>query len=199
MPVQFPPLASLPFDRFLIIFYHNGVYIVIIIFGIFVLLLGLWSISNIIAILGGSPPIHTSRTTCKEILKKSGISDKDILVDLGSGSGNMVVVATKEFGCQATGYELSPYPFLMSVFKTALTKRARVHYASLHEAKLSKATVIYIYLLPKMLERLESKLKKETLKGTKIITRGFPLTGFKPTKVLTLGKEKTKVFYYRKH
>lgn len=172
-------------------------YIVITLFIIFIFVLGLWSISNIIAILGGSPPIHTSRTTCHEILQQIKINNKDVLVDLGSGSGNMVISAAKDFGCRAVGYELSPYPFILSVFKTALSKRARVHYASLYEAKLSDATIIYIYLLPKMLERLEKKLKTETTKGTKIITRGFPLRIFKPIKVLTLGKEKTKVYFYK--
>lgn len=173
-------------------------YIVIIIGLIFILLLGLWSVSNIIAILGGSPPIHTSRKTCREILSRARVNSRDIVVDLGSGSGNMVACAARDFKCRAVGYELSPYPFLVSIFKTAFSKRARVHYASLYEANLKDSTVVYIYLLPKMISRLEEKLIKETRKGTSIIARGFPLKKIKPKQVLTLGKEKTKVYFYKR-
>jgi hypothetical protein len=172
--------------------------LILFIFSLFVLGLALWGISNIFAILGGSPPVHTSPALSKEILKNVPLTPKSVLLDLGSGTGNLLVVAVKDYKARAIGYELSPLPYLISRWRTLLLhNRIRIHYASVFEADLGQATDIFIYLLPKMLLSLLPKIKKEARVGTKIITRGFPLPGWQPTKKLIVGKEKTKIFIYQ--
>ena len=172
--------------------------IFIIIFALVTCILALWGISNLIAILGGSPPVHTSDEICEEILNVSGISNKDTLVDLGSGSGNMVVCASKKFKAKAIGYEISPYPYLTSKFRTMfMGSKTRINFASVFEAKLSEATIIYIYLLPKMLMSIFPKIKNEAKPGTIVITRGFPLPSWQPIKRVSVGTPKTKIFIYK--
>ena len=172
--------------------------LVIFIFGLFVCGLALWGVSNIIAILGGSPPVHTSLELSKKILKNISLTPKSTLLDLGSGTGNLLVTAAKTHKAQAVGYELSPFPYLISQGRTILLRnRVKVYYASVFEADLNQATDIFIYLLPKMLRLLFPKIKKEAQIGTKIITRGFPLPDWQPTKKLTVGRQKTKIFIYQ--
>lgn len=172
--------------------------IFIIIFAILTLILALWGISNLIAIMGGSPPVHTPDETCMEILKASGISSKDTLIDLGSGSGNMIVCASKMYRAKAIGYEISPYPYLASKFKTIFIRsKTRINFASVFEAKLSEASYIYIYLLPKMLMSIFPKIKHEAKPGTIVITRGFPLPSWQPIKRVQVGNPKTKIFIYK--
>jgi ribosomal protein L11 methylase PrmA len=170
----------------------------IIIFIVFVFFVALWAFSNLIAIVGGSPPVHTPRTLCKEILHHAGVGKKDTLIDLGSGSGNMLVSAVKDYGATAIGYEISPSPYLLSKIKTALMgQKARINYASVFEAKLSDATVVFVYLLPKILKTLETKIKEECKPGTLIISRGFPLAGLKPVRTFMASSVKTKIFLYK--
>lgn len=172
--------------------------IFIIIFAILTLVLALWGISNLIAIMGGSPPVHTPDETCLEILKASGISSKDTLIDLGSGSGNMIVCASKKFKAKAIGYEISPFPYLTSKFRTIfMGSKTRINFASVFEAKLSEASIIYIYLLPKMLMSIFPKIKHEAKPGTTVITRGFPLPSWQPIKRVQVGNPKTKIFIYK--
>ena len=172
--------------------------ILYIAFGILLLGLALWAVSNIIAVLGGSPPVHTSLATSREILSKIPLNAKSTLLDLGSGTGNLLIVAHRKYGARVVGYELSPYPYLISRLRTLFSHGAvKLHYASVFEANLGHATDIFIYLLPKMLLALMPKIKKEARGGTKIITRGFPLPEWQPIKKLTVGREKTKIFIYQ--
>ena len=167
-------------------------------FGVLLLGLALWAVSNIIAVLGGSPPVHTSLATSREILSKIPLNAKSTLLDLGSGTGNLLIIARRKYGARAVGYELSPYPFLVSRLRTLFSHgTVKLYYASVFEADLSKATDIFIYLLPKMLLALLPKIKKEARVGTKIITRSFPLPEWQPIKKLTVGREKTKIFIYQ--
>ncbi|HOE74813.1 MAG TPA: hypothetical protein PLC05_01210 [bacterium] len=169
-----------------------------IIFIIFIFFLALWATSNVIAIIGGSPPVDTSRALCAEILRKAGLSKKDVLLDLGSGSGNTLIATVKDIGATAIGYEISPFPYLLSRVRTILIRqKVRIHYASLFEADLSGATVVFIYLLPKILRTVGVKLQQECDPGTLIISRGFPLTNLILLRTFTAGHNKTKIFLYK--
>jgi len=169
-----------------------------ILFIILVVLLALWGVSNLIAVAGGSPPVHTSLRTCYDILKLAKATDKDTVLDLGSGNGNMMVCATRYFHAKAIGYEISPFFFLQSKLRAIPNNsKIRIHFASIFEANLSDATIIFIYLLPKMLLTVFSKIQKEARPGTIIVTRGFPLPNWHPIKRLIVGREKTKIFIYK--
>ena len=181
------------------LYYHNLVgSFLFIIFGLLVLGLALWAVSNIIAILGGSPPVHTGLATSHEIIKSIALTPKSTLMDLGSGTGNLLIAARKQYNTNTVGYELSPFPYLVSRLRTLFSHgKVKIHYASVFEADLGQATHIFIYLLPKMLLTLLPKIKKEARVGTKIITRGFPLPDWQPIKKLTVGREKTNIFIYQ--
>jgi len=136
--------------------------------------------------------------TSYEILKKTGLKPDDTIIDLGSGTGNIIICAVRYFHSKAIGYEISPYPYLISKIRSIfLGSSIRLHFASIYEARISDASVIYLYLLPKMLLSVFPKIKKEAKPGTKVITRGFPLPSWQPIKRITVGREKTKIFIYQ--
>jgi len=161
----------------------------------------LWGISTLIAIGGGSPLVNTPQPTARAILRALPLTPKDTLTDLGSGYGNVLVAAVKNFGARAVGYEISPFAFLVSRMRTLpFYKRIKLHYASAFEADLSQTTVIFLYASPKMIQNLFAKISRETKKGTKIITRNVPLPQWQPIKKLTLETKKEgniKIFVYQ--
>jgi len=174
--------------------------IVYILFAILIIALSLWAISNFIAVAGGSPAVNTPLPLAKEILSLAKISKKDIVYDLGCGSGNFLVSAAEDFGAKAIGYEISPYWFILTKLRSYRYHRHfKVNFASMYEANINEATIIVIYLLPKTLISLFNKLKNETRPGTIIVSRGFPLPGWQPIKKMTVGKVKTRVFIYQVH
>src|SRR5260370_12084605 len=54
------------------------------------------------------PYVPTPAKVVDAMLDLAGINAADVLVDLGSGDGRIVVTAAKRFGISATGVEIDP-------------------------------------------------------------------------------------------
>lgn len=153
--------------------------IILIIIGLTILL---WQISNIISVFFGCPYVKTNRDTIRKALKLVEIKKGDIFYDLGCGNGDVVIEASK-LGAQCIGYEISPYYYILSkiriwiylFFAGAKNKYISIEFKNIQDVDLRKADVVYCYLLPKFLEKLSSKLKKELKPSARIISIGFPI------------------------
>lgn len=103
-------------------------------------------------------------------------------VDLGSGDGRIVIAFAKK-GVVMTGYELDPSLIVQS--RQALQERsltsATIEAKDFWEADLSLYSIITIYPMPDVMDILETKLKKETKKGTRILTNYYQLPTWKLT------------------
>lgn len=123
-------------------------------------------------------------------LKLAKIKKGEIFYDLGCGNGEVLIEAAK-LGAKAVGFEISPYYYLwarvrIAFFKTLIlyTKPRssgkmyiEIKFRNIFDVGLSKADVIYCYLLPKFLEKLSAKFQKELETGNRLISMGFPIKG----------------------
>lgn len=123
----------------------------------------------------GPPFVPTPLSIIKELIQIANISKKDVVIDLGSGDGRMLIYAARE-GAIAKGWEINPLLVLwtcLAVRRYRVSKRVRIYLQNYHKADLSDATVVFLYNFPPHLPKLEEKLQKDLRKGTKIISYKF--------------------------
>lgn len=128
-----------------------------------------------------APFVPTKMERIRTILKTAGVKKGKRFYELGSGDGRVVMAAAK-LGVDAFGIEQSWIRVLYSQYK-AFKKRlpkARFSHGNIFSKTYHDADIIYIYLLPKGVKRLEEKLKKETKKGTVIITQTYHFPNWRP-------------------
>ncbi len=127
-------------------------------------------------------PVHTR--DIGRILKLAAIAPGEIFVELGSGDGRTLAAAAHA-GARSIGFEISLLPYLISRVRFLFLSskiRPRIFYKSFWSADLSQADVVYLFLMPKVGEKLVKKLRAELRPGARVITYVWPLTGWTPEK-----------------
>lgn len=125
-----------------------------------------------------APWWRTSKKIARAMCKSAKVTKKDTVYDLGSGEGTALLIAAKEFKATGVGVEIDPLRFLFSklIFKiNGLSNKVTVIRGNLFNQDISKASVVFVYLVPKTLEKLLPKFKKELKKGTRIISYRYEM------------------------
>ena len=146
---------------------------IIIFFGVLLYLL-----SGSISIMFGAPYVPLSRKSIHEILLFSNISSSDTLYDLGCGDGRVLISSVSNFNVQkAIGYEVAPWPYLNALFfiKLKQLKNIKLLRKNFLKEDLDKATFIYLYLFPNLVDKIAHKIEKEGKSGIKIVSVSFPI------------------------
>jgi dienelactone hydrolase/precorrin-6B methylase 2 len=138
------------------------------------------------------PFVPTPANVVDAMLDLAGINPTDVLVDLGSGDGRIVIAAAKRFGIQATGVEIDPELVRQSetlARQEGLEGKAKFVRADLFEYDLRQASVVTMYLTPGVNLRLRSKLLSELRPGTRVISHRFDMGSWVPAKTIQLGDD----------
>lgn len=132
------------------------------------------------------PYVPTPQEVVDAMLNIANVNPNDILLDLGSGDGRIVITAVKNHQVKrAVGVEIDPSLVAESrrnIQAAGVADRAEILQQNLFDTDLSKYTVITMYLLPSVNLRLRHKLLR--LKpGTRIVSHAFDMGGWKPDQV----------------
>ena len=133
------------------------------------------------------PFVPTATDVVDAMLDLAGIKPGDVLIDLGSGDGRIVIAAAKRFGIQATGIEIDPDLVRKSEESARLegvAGKARFVQADLFQYDLSQASVVTMFLTPGFNMRLRSKLLSELRPGTRVVSHRFDLGSWAPAKTV---------------
>lgn len=132
-----------------------------------------------------APYVPTKMDLIKKVLKSAGIRKDKKFYELGSGDGRVVFEAAK-LGADAIGVEQSWLRVWYSIYEAKKLKlaNAKFYHGNIFEKNYSDANIIYIYLLPKGIKKLEEKLPKEVKKGSVLITQTYHFQKLKPYKKL---------------
>lgn len=125
-----------------------------------------------------SPWWRTNRKVARAMCKLAKVNEKDIVYDLGSGDGTALIVAAKEFGAKGIGIEIDPIRYFISkirVYFNNLSQSVKIYKSNFFYVNISRASVVFVYLVPKALERLLPKLKKELETGTRLISYRYEI------------------------
>lgn len=136
------------------------------------------------------PFVPTPHVVIEEMLRLAGVSDKDVVMDLGSGDGRLPITAALLYGARGLGVDLDPELVEQSrawAEAAGLADRVRFQQQDLFKADLSEATVITLYLLPGIMGRLQQTLYN--LKpGTRLVSHDFRLGDWQPDAVTQIRK-----------
>lgn len=125
-----------------------------------------------------APWWRTSKKIARAQCKLAKIKKGDLIYDLGSGDGTALMIAAKEFGAKGVGLEIDLIRYCISKLLLKLygvSEEVKVKRKNFFEENLKNADVIFVYLVPKTLDRLIPKFKKELKKGTKILSYRYEI------------------------
>ena len=139
-----------------------------------------------------APFVPTPNYVIAEILSKARVGKEDILYDLGSGDGRIVIEAAKQTGCRAVGIEIDADlvdDSRKAALRAGVQDRVRFIEEDIFTADLSEATVVTIYMGEHVNLKLRPRLLRELKPGTRIASCCFDMGEWKPDAVSTFGKE----------
>lgn len=128
-----------------------------------------------------APFVPTKQKRIRKILKLAGLKKGEVFWELGSGDGRVVLEATK-MGAISYGVEQSLIRVLWSRWKARNLKNAHFIHGDIFKQNFSSTDVVFIFLLPRSVEKLEFILKKTLKKGARVITQTFHFKGWIPYK-----------------
>ena len=131
------------------------------------------------------PYVPTPQNVVEAMLKLGEVKKGDILYDLGSGDGRIVVTAAKMYGVKGTGIDINPERIAeanANAKQAGVTDTVRFLNQDLFEADMKDATVVTLYLLPSINLKLRPKLWKELKPGTRIVSHSFDMGDWAPEK-----------------
>ena len=128
------------------------------------------------------PYVPTPQEVVDKMLAMARVTPKDFLIDLGSGDGRIDVTAAQKFGARGFGVDLNPVRIREAVenaMKNGVSDRADFYQRNLFETDLNSASVITMYLLPRVNMELRPRLL-DLKPGTRIVSHDFDMDDWKP-------------------
>jgi SAM-dependent methyltransferase len=134
------------------------------------------------------PFITTPGDVVERMLELAGTRADDLVVDLGSGDGRIVIAAARKYGARGLGIELDDRLVQASrenARTAGVAERVQFVQGDVLLADFSKASVVTVYLLPELIGQLQSKFM-ELRPGTRIVSHSFRMTGWRPDRSETM-------------
>ena len=133
--------------------------------------------------------VPTPQEVVDEMLRLADVKPGDVLYDLGSGDGRIPVTAAKRFGVRAVGIDIDPQRIREAnenARRNGVTDLVKFRNENLFKADFREATVVTLYLLPDLNEKLRPKLWAELKPGTRIVSHQFEMGAWQPEKKIEL-------------
>ena len=126
--------------------------------------------------------LPTPDALATRLLTMAKLGPQDKLVDLGSGDGKIVIMAARDFGATARGVEFDPRMVTLSQAAAAdagVSQNTRFVQGDIFKHDFSDATVVALYLLPKLNLKLRPQLMAMA-PGTRIVSHYFDMGRWTP-------------------
>ena len=137
-----------------------------------------------------SPPfVTTPEDVVMRMLRIARVGSSDYVADLGSGDGRIVIAAAREFGAKGLGIELAPglvEKARENARAAGVSDRATFIEGDVLQTDFSRATVVTVYLLPQLMNRLQPLFLERLAPGTRIVSHSFLMTSWKPDRSETM-------------
>jgi ubiquinone/menaquinone biosynthesis C-methylase UbiE len=133
------------------------------------------------------PFVPTPQDVVEKMLDLAKVTSDDVVYDMGSGDGRIVITAAQKYGAHAVGVEINADLYRQSrdrIKELGLDDRAHVMCEDMFDVSLKRATVVTMYLLTSSNEKLRPKLERELHSGTRVVCHDFHIPGWDPEQVV---------------
>ena len=149
-----------------------------------------------LAVAQQGPPAHldvpfvpSPNAVVDAMLKLADVKSTDVVYDLGCGDGRIVVAAAKTYRAHGVGVDIDPERIREArenARQAGVENLVKFEQNDLFRADLRDATVVTLYLLPNVNQRLKPKLLNELKPGTRIVSHSFDMGDWKPDREQTI-------------
>ena len=127
--------------------------------------------------------VPTPNEVVDKMLEMAKVTPKDTVYDLGCGDGRIVITAAQKYGARAVGVDIDPRRIeeaTANAKAAKVTDKVRFIEGDLFEANIGEATVVTLYLLTRLNEKLKPKLLHDLKPGTRVVSHAFDMGDWKP-------------------
>jgi tRNA G37 N-methylase Trm5 len=131
------------------------------------------------------PYVPTPQEVVERMLSLAQVKKGDVVYDLGSGDGRIVVTAAKKYGVKAIGFEIDPERIKEShenIKKAGVENLVEIRQQDIRTVDLSGATVLTMYLLPEVNLMIRPNIWKQMKPGSRVVSHDFDMADWKPLK-----------------
>lgn len=121
--------------------------------------------------------IATPQSLVEKMLTAARVTPQDKVFDLGAGDGIVAITAARQFGATAVGIEYNPQlaeHARRKVAEAGVGDKVRIITGDIFKEDFSSATVVTLYLLPELNQRLRPTLL-DMKPGTRIVSHDFDM------------------------
>jgi SAM-dependent methyltransferase len=133
-----------------------------------------------------APYVPSPQEVVDRMLELAELTAGDVLYDLGSGDGRIVITAAKRYGVKAIGFEINPA--LVKDARDSIRRAGLEHLVEIREqdiriVDLSPASVLTLYLYPGANLRLRPAILRQLKPGARVISHNYAMGNWKPDRV----------------
>jgi cyclopropane fatty-acyl-phospholipid synthase-like methyltransferase len=131
------------------------------------------------------PFVPTPQEVVDKMVELGGVKKGDIVYDLGSGDGRIVITAAKK-GAKAVGFEIDGDLVKQSrdnIRKSGVQAQAEIRQQDILTVDLSAASVVTMYLLPDVNLQLKPKIQSQLKPGSRVVSHAFDMGDWKPDRI----------------
>jgi SAM-dependent methyltransferase len=129
------------------------------------------------------PYVATPDNVVDAMLKMARVGPADYVVDLGCGDGRLVIAAAKQYGARGFGVDLDPrlvHEARREAARQGVQDRAAFYERNLYVTDFSRASVLTLYLFPRVNLDLRPRLFTEMRPGTRVVSHDFDFGAWEP-------------------
>ncbi len=124
------------------------------------------------------PYVPTPQPVVDRMLELANVGKNDVIYDLGSGDGRIVITAAKRYGARGVGIDLNPERVAearANAKAAGVEDKVKFMVGDLYKTDFSKADVVMLYLLSSVNEKLRPQLWKQLKPGTRVVSHAFDM------------------------
>jgi SAM-dependent methyltransferase len=130
------------------------------------------------------PFVPTPQEVVDKMIEIAGVKKGDVVYDLGSGDGRIVITAAKK-GARAVGFDVDGDLVKESrenIRKAGVQDLAEIRHQDILTVDLSGASVVTMYLLPDVNLKLRPNVLSQMKPGSRVVSHAFDMGDWKPDK-----------------
>src|SRR5712675_1257095 len=130
-----------------------------------------------------TPYVPTPQAVVDRMLDMAQVKASDLVIDLGSGDGRIMITAAKRHGARGFGVEIDPRLVKRSneeAKRVGVAERVKFLQQDLFSTDFHEAAVLTLYLLPDVNIALRPKILAELKPGTRVVSHDYDMREWRP-------------------
>ena len=145
------------------------------------------------------PYVPTNQLAVEAMLRIANVGSEDYVIDLGSGDGRILITAAKQRGARGFGVDIDPQRVSEAIENAkaaGVSDRVRFYRRNLYDTKIAEATVVTLYLLPRVNVELRPRLLAELKPGTRVVSHDFDMGDWQPDLRVSVRDAGSEIYYW---